>query len=506
MEIATVEGPAWCAPGLTTRGGVYPLAVEQPVLNRVGLLVPGVTTLTTIARYFSFYWALAEVAHSRDMDAPACRGLIRNAEVALAWASALEPDAGDATQSPRMHGADTVSRLLRQGRDESLADIGAGSYSTRSWGYWSQYRGSSLVLKIAAAEGNSIRRGARACPAPIKQMYEPLLQMCADRAPSAADVSGFASLANLNQASPDVEPLRELLSATVLGVHDRGDWLPPDVMRRSTLRILGRSAQACSTSKGWRYTLADGVAYGDRIDNDPVFVEERRQAETWRGMLLRHHSVGAWRALWSALVSQVLSAADPVSREELHDWIRGQVGSGTVSAFADGLPPVQLGGHPAPAEEHVNEHYSGVEKSIGVLLLGAFRLENLGDEVLSAFLGGSTQRRVYLDPHWVQGQYTEYRSRSLGDFACALVDDMLAQSHRVALRKMRIENNVQMILPTKLHEREGRWFAESSESPANIGVRLYQVGQICTQLGMFTETEGAPAVTAAGRDLLGLPE
>jgi hypothetical protein len=70
MGVATVEGPAWCAPGLTTRGGVYPLAVEQPVLNRVSLLVPGVTTLTTIARYYSFYWALAEVAGARDLDAP----------------------------------------------------------------------------------------------------------------------------------------------------------------------------------------------------------------------------------------------------------------------------------------------------------------------------------------------------------------------------------------------------------------------------------------------------
>ena len=506
MEVATVEGPAWCAPGLTTRGGVYPLAVEQPVLNQVGLLVPGVTTLTTIARYFSFYWALAEVAHSREMDAQACRGFVRNAEVALAWASALDSDPDDPTQSSRMHGADTVSRLLKQGRAEHLADIGAGSYSTRSWGYWSQYRGSSLVLKIAAAEGNAIKRGARACPAPIRQMYEPLLQLCAERAPSAADVSAFAALATLNQDLPDTEPLRELMSATVLGVHDRDNWLPPDVMRRSTLRILGRSAQVCSTAKGWRFTLADGVAYGDRIDNDPVFTEERRQAEAWRGMLLRHHSVGAWRALWSALVSQVLRAADPVSRDELHEWIRGQVGSGSVSAFADSLPPVHSQGHPAPAEEHVTEHYSGVEQSIGVLLLGAFRLEHLGDEVLSAFLGGSAQRRVYLDPHWVHGQYTEYRSRPLGDLACALVDDMLAQSHRVALRKMRIENNGQMILPTKLHEREGRWFAESAESSANIGVRLYQVGQICTQLGMFTETDGAPGVAEAGRELLGLTE
>ncbi len=130
-----------------------------------------------------------------------------------------------------------------------------------------------------------------------------------------------------------------------------------------------------------------------------------------------------------------------------------------------------------------------MEASIAVLLLGAFRPEYLDGEVLSAFLGGSTQRRVFLDPHWVRGQYTEYRSRPLGDFACALVDDMLAQSHRVALRKMRVENNGQMILPTKLHEREGRWFAESAEGAGNIGVRVDQVGQICTQLGVIFRDE-----------------
>ncbi|OBG23523.1 hypothetical protein A5765_18820 [Mycolicibacterium celeriflavum] len=506
MGVATVEGPAWCAPGLATRRGVYPLAVEQPVLNRVSLLVPGVTSLTTIARYYSFYWALADFAGSRELDASACRTLVRNAEVALAWASALNPDSGDLTGPGRMHGADAVTRLLQQGRANDLAKLGPGSYSERSWGFWSQYGGSSVVLKTAATESNAIRQGARACPAPVKQMFEHLLRLCAGRPPVAEDVPDFVVLTETNEASADIMPLRGLLTATVQGVHDPNHWLPSDVMRRSTMRILARSAQLSPNPKGWQFTLADGVAYGDRLDVDPVLVEERRQAEAWRGMLLRRHSVGAWRVFWSALVAEVLRAAEPVSRDELHEWVRGQVGTGSVADFADGLPPVQVDGHPAPAEEQVKAAYAGVEAWIGVLLLGAFRLEHVDGEVLSAFLGGSAHRRVYLDPHWVYGQYVEYRLRSLGDFACALVDDMLAQSHRVALRKMRVEGNGQMILPTKLHEREGRWFAESAEGSGNIGVRADQVGQICTQLGMFTESDGGPAVTTAGRELLGLPE
>jgi hypothetical protein len=165
-----------------------------------------------------------------------------------------------------------------------------------------------------------------------------------------------------------------------------------------------------------------------------------------------------------------------------------------------------VGGNPAAAEDDVLERYAPVEASIAILLLGALRIDHLDAEELGAFSGGSARRRLYLDPYWVFGQYSDYESRTLGDFACALVDDMLAQSHRVALRKMRVEDNGQMVLPTKLHEREGRWFADSSEGAGNIGIRAYQLGQICTQLGIFDEIDGLPEVTVAGRELLRLPE
>lgn len=83
-----------------------------------------VTSVTTIARYYSFYWALAEFAGPRELDPSACRELVRNAEVALAWASALDPDSGNLTGAARMHGADAVIRLLKQGRAEHLAKVG----------------------------------------------------------------------------------------------------------------------------------------------------------------------------------------------------------------------------------------------------------------------------------------------------------------------------------------------------------------------------------------------
>jgi hypothetical protein len=470
----------------------------------VATLVPGVTTQTTTARYFSLYWALAEFADQLGYDAATCRALIRKAEVALAWASLVDPDTGELTGPGDMHAADSVARLLRQGREQSLTVTGLGTYSTRSWGYWSQYKGSSVVLQIASADRNAVRRGSRHCPQSISKMFEPLLQLSASRPPTSGDLAGFTHLTEMNVDSADVGPLRELMTATRQGSHRPEDWLASDQMRRSTLRILARATQLCPGTKGWRLTLSDAVAYGTYID-DPVLVEERRQAEAWRGMLLRHHSVGAWRILWASLVDEVLRRPDPVSRTELHDWVRAHVGSGTLAAFVDSLPPVSETGHPVAAEDQVGSQYERIEAAIAVLLLGAHRIDHLAGESLKAFCGGSASRRLYLDPYWVASQLVEYKSRTLGDFACALVDDMLAQSHRVSLRKMRVEGNGRMVLPTKLHEREGRYFADSAEGSGNVGVRAYELGQMCTQLGIFAEVDGIPEATDIGRDLLSLP-
>lgn len=98
-----VDGPAWCAPGLDTKGSRFPLRVEAPVMNLVDVLVPGVSTMTSNSRYFSLYWALADYAHDQDFDTLTCRTVLRRAEVALAWASVIDPDTGDLDGPGEMH-------------------------------------------------------------------------------------------------------------------------------------------------------------------------------------------------------------------------------------------------------------------------------------------------------------------------------------------------------------------------------------------------------------------
>ena len=56
---SSVKGPNWCESGVLARTGRYPLAVEAPVMAGVDMLVPGVSTVTKLARYFGLYWAIA---------------------------------------------------------------------------------------------------------------------------------------------------------------------------------------------------------------------------------------------------------------------------------------------------------------------------------------------------------------------------------------------------------------------------------------------------------------
>ena len=62
------------------------------------------------------------------------------------------------------------------------------------------------------------------------------------------------------------------------------------------------------------------------------------------------------------------------------------------------------------------------------------------------------------------------------------------------------------VMFTKLHEREGRYFASGLEGRGNVGVRLEQVGQLSLQLGLIVQnSDGSLKVSRMGRETLGLP-
>ncbi|UYF92631.1 hypothetical protein OCS65_19420 [Rhodococcus aetherivorans] len=499
-----LEGPAWCAPGLDTKGSRFPLRVEAPVMNLVDALVPGVSTMTSNSRYYSLYWALADYAHDQDFDTLTCRTVLRRAEVALALASLVDTGTGGLDGPGDMHGADTVRTRLLTRSAECLADVGEGSYSPRVWGFWSQYKGPVVTLGIASTDREALRRGPRATPDSVKAMFRPFLDLVADRPVTVDDAADLIDLTRVLPDSADVAPLRAVMTATESG-GTQTVWTANDRTRRSTFRILARAVQLQPSGKGWTDRFFNAVAYGSALDGDPVLAMEGKRAQTWRGLLLRHHSVGAWRRLWSALVDQVVAAGVPVARQDLHEWIRGSTTDDTVEMFLRGCPdPFDAHGHPAPAEVRLRELREPIEADLGVLLLGSLRDDQLTGVTQQAFRGHAGRGR-YLDPRWVAHQRREHLHRPLSDFACTLVDDMLAQSHRVALLKMHIDGNGRMKLPTKLHERNGRYFADNREGSGNVGLRLEQLGGLGTQLGLFDTAGERVVTTERAATLLELP-
>lgn len=491
-ETIAVDGPAWARQGLNERDGRYPLGVEAPVLGMVATLMPGVSTLTEYARYYSLYWALADHAERHDLDGPACRQTLRRAEVLLALVTRLTDGLG-------VHGADALQRGLNGGRSLwELAETGTTSYSPRAWGFWSQYGGPSDVLGTATTTDGAIRPGRHACPPEVRDLFAPLFAVASRSSPPSHDeLDGLAPLSLGAEDGPDLLALRDLFTATRAGRHVGDDWDGTDRTRRASLRILLRARQL-APEMTWSAALVHGVAFGPAGVEDPVLGQEDR-ALAWRGVLLRQYSVGAWRRLWAGLVDFVCDHG-VTTRADLHDWMTAQLPDLRVQDWTAQLPAVtDAGGHPAPAEEQLIGKGEGVHRDLALLAIGARRRESLDGLALHGFRGGRSARNSFLGPEWVGRRLSDNHARSVRDLGRDLVDDMLAQSRRVALRKVSFVDGRMQVF-SRLHERNDTFTARSREGSGNVGLRVEQLAGLVTQLGLADE-----APTPAGCALLGLP-
>jgi hypothetical protein len=290
--------------------------VEAPVLSMVATLLPGVSTLTQFARYYALYWAIADLAERDQLDAAACRQLIRRAEVLFAFASRLDV----ADPAVKAHGADALERGISAGKSLwQLAEEGKGSYSPRAWGFWSQYGGPSDVLGTATSDAGTLRGGRHGCPPDVRELYAPLLAAAAGGDVRTDDVLDVLSPLALGHDTPDLTALCDLFTATRSGRHKPGEWVPTDRIRRSSLRIVARATTLAPSAVGPLEALRRAVAFGQAATDDDVLAAEGERTVAWRGLLLRHYSVGAWRRLWAELVAHVKGSV--VTREGLHGWI-----------------------------------------------------------------------------------------------------------------------------------------------------------------------------------------
>ena len=479
-------------------------------MRAVDRLVPGVSTVTRYVRYHSMYAAIAAHAERNALDVTACRQLVRRSEVLLA---ALQPHQAETQATWSAHGVDRIRRfraeeleLARAADEEQLNQ----SYSPRRWGFWDQYGGPATVLGTVDVREGALRPGRHACPAAVTDLFAPLLSL------ASRDVVSLAALETAEQAALGVPCaaeqawLTQVLTATDAGgAHVPEDWEASDRTRRATLRTLARAIELHgSDGHGYQETLRSAVAFGEELTTDPVLTAIPETAG-WRGTLLRHYSVGAWRRLWAALVATIGSKSGEADRtaEELRDWLAQQSPAGDVRALLDDLPLLKnAAGQVLPAERKLlTQDGDAPMTQVRLLIVGALRSRegHLSDDVRAVFLGRQRRSAEFLDPTWIDGLVHDYLDRPVRDLAARLVDDMLAQSRRVALAKLRTDPATGGLkIFSRLHLRNERYFKTGDEGDSDIGTRIPQLGVLAEQLGLLVVRDDCHTVTADGRRIL----
>jgi hypothetical protein len=485
---------------------MYPLQVEAHIFNSVERLVPGVSSVTRYARYYALYAALAAYTQQAGLDAAACRRLVRRSEAILAAVSIVEERSGGGPGPA--HGVDRVNPFLGDGLDVAGAadeEQLKRSYSPRSWGFWEDYRGPSTVLGTVTLEDRALRPGRHECPAPVRQIFDPLFEAASYDRLAEHRLRELRPLALQAGELPEGPWLRGLFTATAGDrVHDPDAWQSDDRRRRSALRMIGQTTVLYGerTDLSMEEAVRSAVAFGDRTETDPV-LSDIPEILGWRGLLLRHYSVNAWRRLWAGLVRSIgLDDEGDSGRGELRSWLADPMENVTLGEFMGGLPATVEKGHPAAAEEHLllDGDPEDQRTNVALLLLGARRARELAGEARTVFLG----KPDILNPEWVMRRAEDFLDRPMRDFAVQLVDDMLAQAQRVALAKMRPDASGRLRVFSRVHERNGRFYKTSDEGSGDLGLRIYQLAEFAYQFHLIDVADGSTSVTPTGRKLLEL--
>lgn len=448
-------------------------------MNTVDRLVPGVTTVTLNARYYALHGLIATEASNQELDAASAQDLLRRAEVALGAVSArhlrVEPDAHQGLSRP--HGYDVIAPRLDAGVE--IGTLAArGAYAQSAWGFWPPYRGSEATLQITAA--NELAPGERFDIQNVQAGLGDVLHL-AKRA--VLDVDALDSNAHLcvcrSVTSTDGDWLARLFAQP--GISD--DRQTRAWTRRQTLRILTRCVQLTDVREASR-DVSRFIGYNSAVNSDPVLTGTVITAQ-WRGLVLRNHSVGAWRELWAWVVNGIDGLT---SRATLGNRFADALPDQTLGSFKDGLPPSRTAdGQPAPAELDADlAEADWPERCIGILLLGARRTSELAGHELSGFQGTNPDDVFEeLSPQWLADQVDTWRDRSVRDFARWLTEVMINRSQRLASRKARPDKTGVLKIPSRVYLRDGFIFRDSPETGGRPSVRLGQLAGVLAGVGLL---------------------
>jgi hypothetical protein len=478
-----VQGPGWVDHTTIPISGLFPLSVERYLNSAVAHHAPGVTTVTSAARYYALHAMVAHEKQKTGLSDQDARALLRRVEVVYATVCRAHKQTTEHPDDWNVdaHGNDFLRDRLAAGpvKLSEVADIGSGTYAKASWGFWGPYRGSEMMLTVLDTKG--FLPGPGYDDSAVRGALGPVLELA-----QKATTIGLSDVAGLGAAC---------LCQTSHGTD--GAWLAHlfagDADAGGTVGILGQTMRMLATAMTTT-TLTSERDLAQFVMYDPTLLQHDRLAihevcRRWRGIVMRAESVNAWRFLWGDLCAQ-LPTQGATPQGELRDWLADLAPTGTVQQFADSLPPtVGDYGEPLPAElDQVLGNPQDPMRRIAVILLGARRQQELKDSELLGFRGRPNRPEAVeeLSPHWVNSVFQSWGPRPMRDFNAHLVDVMLNRSQRIALRKSRYDRKTgNFTIPSRVNVRDGLVFRLFGEVPRQPSLRWTQLLSMGRQVGLF---------------------
>jgi hypothetical protein len=495
-----VEGPGWSSSALPLAQGRYPLRVEGHVGAMVDRLLPGVITLTPHQRSFALHALVWCEADRRQLPLDAGLELMRRAEVVVAAASLMHASHRPGWERIAIaHGADRVKPLLEQDR-ASFADLTAlpltkRSYAQSAWGFAGAYNGSETTLDLIQP-GRPPAPGARANPGLLNDALGDALRLAEQDSITRADAAAVPHLCVCQGAVAGDGPW---LAACLQSPPEsaREDVAVADEARRDTCRLLARILSR-GPDRNVVHGFSSHVAWGPFLEEDEV-ASSLDIAQAWRGIVLRNHSVGAWRRLWSWLVDQLQE--EPITIDALGARLAESLPDISVAELIDTLPESADDGVLLPAEHALRQASApNPFAELQMLALGAKRLDQLEGIAAGAFQ--PPRRRNDLDPLWVRDTLFADHNQRLQRVAADLTPYLCDRARRVALQKMQIREG-RLWTPSRLKDYDGRLLATGQEGFGDVSLRVDILASVLTGCGTLESTDDGFGLTTDGEALLG---
>jgi hypothetical protein len=480
------DRPAWSAKTSSRYTGRYPLAVESFALARVAELLPGVTTVTPHARYFSLHAFVAVESEQRRLDSDARLDLLRRCEVVVAAITTLHFNAhpGSHAGLPAGHGADVINAAMSSGTLQVGELAKPGQYAESPRGFLGPYLASERTLGLVTDYGSAIGVGEQADRGQLRRGFAGLVELADQDSIPVAELRDRPELCACGEAAAERAWLRSRLvpSPPMSGSDERRAQ-----STRLFCRLIELHHPVDLTREAGRALIGHEATF-----RDPA-IERLEVTAAWRGVILRSWYVGAWRSLWSWIVNG-LTPAQPVER--IGDTLAAELPDQPLRAFVDDLPEAMAGEEPTDAEfdESITSRSGEGHRAFARLLIGAQRVGRLPDHVADYFEDAHEERRNrQLTPSSWSEWLHQRQHVAVADVARQLSTLLLQRSQRVALVKGRFRADGWSI-PTRVAVLDGRLITDSYEPGGGISLRWETFAQVLTGLGLLRWTESGWAL------------